>query len=269
MVLAYDVLYITKTKEDVMNYGIKDRVAVVTGAAFDGLGRADALALALEGAKLAVVDIVSCEETVKILKDNGATAFGYECDLSKEDQVRETAKKIQSDLGDVSILVNNASILSTVGMFSDIPPKLWNRDIEVNIIGTANITRAVWPMMLKGSWGRVVSMASIAGTHGGAGQTSYSTTKAAMIGFGKSLALEGARYNVTSNVIAPGVIKSAVAMQGIRGDMLERMKKITAMRRFGELGELAQVVAFLCSQQASYLTGQVIGVDGGMSLFVF
>ena len=253
-----------------MDYGIQDKVAIVTGAAGDGLGRADAMALAKEGAKIAVVDIRSCDETVKILKEQGATAFGYECDLSQEDQVNETIAKIQSDLGDVSILINNASILTTIGMFNQIPSKNWNRDVEVNVIGTTNITRAVWPMMMKNNWGRIVCMASIAGTNGGAGQTSYSTTKSAMIGLGKSLALEGARNNITVNVIAPGVIKSEIVTGGMmREDMLDRMKKATAMRRFGEVEELANVVTFLCSQSSSYLTGQVIGVDGGMGLFIF
>jgi NAD(P)-dependent dehydrogenase (short-subunit alcohol dehydrogenase family) len=253
-----------------MDYGIKDKVAVVTGAAGDGLGRADAMALAAEGAKVAVIDIRSCDETVKLLKEQGATAAGYECDLSDEAQVRDTVKKIQAELGDVSILVNNASILSTIGMFEQIPTKNWNRDVEVNVMGTANITRAVWPMMLKNKWGRVVCMASIAGTHGGAGQSSYSTTKSAMIGFGKSLALEGARSNITANVIAPGVIKSEIVTGGLmREDMLKRMSNATAMRRFGEMSELAHVVVFLCSEQSSYLTGQVIHVDGGMGLFVF
>lgn len=252
-----------------MDYGIKDRVALVTGAAGGGLGRADALALADCGCKVAVLDIQPCEETVKIITDKGGIAKGYECDISKMDDVTNTVGQITKDLGPTSILVNNASILSTIGMFSDIPVERWNRDIEVNTIGTANITRAVWPLMIEQKWGRIIMMASIAGTYGGAGQTSYSTTKASVIGLGKSLALEGARLNITANIIAPGVIKSEFAMKGIRPDMQERMKKATAMKRFGETREIADTVAFLCSEKASYITGQVIHVDGGMGLFVF
>lgn len=252
-----------------MDYGIKDRVALVTGAAGGGLGRADAVALASAGAKVAVLDVASCDETVELIKNMGGTAKGYLCDISKTELAVETVKKIDQDLGPVTILVNNASILSTVGMFADIPVERWNRDIEVNTIGTANVTRAVWPMMVKENWGRIVMMSSIAGTDGGLGQTSYSATKASVIGLGKSLALEGARFNITANIIAPGIIKSQAAMTGIRPDMLERMKKATAMRRFGEPHEIADTIAFLCSKQAGYITGQVIGVDGGLSLFVF
>lgn len=251
-----------------MDYGIKEKVALVTGAAGEGLGRADAIALAKCGAKIAALDIASCDETVKIITSEGGTAKGYKCDISKVDQVNDTIKKINSELGPVVILVNNASILTTIGMFADIPPEKFNRDIEVNTIGTANVTRAVWPDMVKNKWGRIVMMSSIAGTNGGLGQTSYSTTKSSVIGLGKSLALEGARANITVNVIAPGVIKTAI-IKFMRPDMVERMQKSTAMRRLGEPREIADTIAFLCSEKASYITGQVIGVDGGMGLFVF
>lgn len=252
-----------------MDYGIQNKVALVTGAASDGLGRADALVLAQCGAKVAIVDILQALETVDLIQKQGSVANDYVCDISKPDQVETTVCQIQKDMGPVSILVNNASILTTVGMFGDIPIQKWNRDIEVNTIGTANITRAVWPQMMEQKWGRIVMMSSVAGTLGGLGQTSYATTKASVIGLAKSLALEGARFNITANVIAPGIIKSKMAMEGLRGDMLERMKKTTAMRRFGEPEEIANTVAFLCSEQAGYITGQVISVDGGLSLFVF
>lgn len=252
-----------------MDYGIKNRVAMVTGAAGNGLGRADALALSACGVNVAVVDIRPCDETVKLLTQKGGRAAGYECDISNMDQVQKVVERIAADLGPVTILVNNASILSTVGFFADIPVEKWNRDIEVNTIGTANVSRAVWPMMQKEKWGRIVMMASIAGTMGGAGQTSYAATKASVIGLGKSLALEGARFGINVNIIAPGVIQSEFAVTGIRPDMLERMKNRTALRRLGEVREIADTVAFLCSEKSSYITGQVLAVDGGMGLFVF
>ncbi|MBI2340421.1 MAG: SDR family oxidoreductase [Deltaproteobacteria bacterium] len=250
------------------DYGIKDKVAVVTGAAGNGLGRADVIALSACGCKTAVLDIAPCDETIKIIADKGGIAKGYTCDISKTDQVTETVKKINQELGPVGILINNASILTTVGMFGDIPVDRWNRDIEVNTIGTANITRAVWPQMIQQKWGRIIMMSSIAGTSGGLGQTSYSTTKASVIGLGKSLALEGAHAGITVNIIAPGVIETGI-VGFIREDMRDRMKKATPLRRFGRPEEIADTIAFLCSQQARYITGQVIGVDGGMGLFVF
>ncbi len=252
-----------------MDYGIQGKVALVSGAASNGLGRADAVALAKEGVNVAVIDVQNCEETVSILKAEGVKALGLNCDISNETQVKEVIEKISKELGVIEILVNNASILTTVGMFADIDPKKFQRDVDVNLIGTANVTRAVWPGMLANKWGRVISMASIAGTRGGAGQASYSATKASMIGFGKTLALEGGRFGITSNIIAPGVMKSEAATTLIRADMRERMEKKTAVRRLGEVTEISSLVAYLCSQQAAYLTGQVIEVDGGMGLFTF
>src|SRR5262249_6607489 len=252
-----------------MDYQIKGKVALITGGAGGGLGRADALALAGEGVHVAILDIQPSDETVKLVEAKGVKAVGYLCDISNEGQVKEVVARIEKDLGLVEILVNNASILTTVGMFAEIDPKRFNRDVEVNLIGTANVTRTVWPKMVQNKWGRVISMSSIAGTRGGAGQASYSATKAAMVGFGKTLAIEGGRFGITSNVIAPGVMKSEAAQSLIRPDMLERMEKKTALRRLGETGEIAALVAFLSSQQAGYITGQVIEVDGGMGLFTF
>jgi NAD(P)-dependent dehydrogenase (short-subunit alcohol dehydrogenase family) len=252
-----------------MEFQIKGKVALVTGAAGNGLGRADALALAGEGVHVAVLDIQPSDETVKLVEAKGVKVAGYLCDISNEGQVKEVVDRIEKDLGPVEILVNNASILTTVGMFADIDPKRFNRDVEVNLIGTVNVTRAVWPKMVQNKWGRVISMSSIAGTRGGAGQTSYAATKAAMVGFGKSLAIEGGRFGITSNVVAPGVMKSEAAQALIRSDMLERMEKKTALRRLGETDEIAALVAFLSSKQAGYITGQVIEVDGGMGLFTF
>ncbi len=252
-----------------MDFQIKDKVALVTGAAGNGLGRAEALALASEGAHVAVIDVQSCDETVALLKAKGVQAKGYVCDISNAEKVKETVDQIAKDLGTIEILVNNAGILTTVGMFQDIEIKRFNRDIEVNLMGTANVTRAVWPGMLQKRWGRVIFISSVAGTLGGAGQTSYSSTKAGLIGLGKSLALEGARFGVTANIVAPGIMKSEAAQTLIRKDMMDRMIQKTAVRRLGEVEEIADTVAFLCSKQASYITGQVLEVDGGVGLFTF
>ncbi len=251
-----------------IDYGIKNRVALITGAAGKGLGRADALALAECGVKIAIIDLFPSDETVKLINDKGGMAKGYVCDISKMEQVTATVEQIKNDLGPITILVNNASILTTVGMFADIPVDVWNRDIQVNTIGTTDVTRAVWPHMLSEKWGRIVMMSSIAGTDGGLGQTSYSASKASVIGLGKSLALEGARSNITVNIIAPGVIGTGGA-EFIREDMLERMKKACPMRRLGKPEEIGDTIAFLCSQKASFITGQVLTVDGGTGLFSF
>lgn len=251
-----------------MNISLPNKVAIITGAAAHGLGRADAMALGLSGCKIAVLDVADLAETVALLTEKGIEAKGYTCDISNWDQVQSVVQRIVADFGTVHILVNNASILTTVGGIQDIPVDKWNRDIQVNLIGSANVSRAVWPHLLNNKWGRVVFMSSIAGTRGGFGQTSYSATKAGVIGLAKSLALEGARFNVTSNCIAPGIMQSQAAMTLIRPDMLERMKKGIPMRRFGEVEDIASTVTFLCSEQSAYITGQVIEVDGGSGLFV-
>lgn len=252
-----------------MDFGLRHKVAIITGAAGAGLGRAHALALAKEGAKIALFDLASCEESISAVKAVGGDAAGFKCDISKEEDVIRAVADVVSTFGTVDILVNNASILSTIGMFAEIPSERWRRDVEVNLLGTTAMCRAVWPHLLKNKWGRIVMISSFAGTHGGAGQTSYSATKASLIGLGKSLALEGARANITVNIVAPGVIGSETLKSMVRSDMRERMEKKAAVRRLGEPEEIGNVVAFLCSQQASYLTGQVIEVDGGAGLFTF
>jgi 3-oxoacyl-[acyl-carrier protein] reductase len=252
-----------------MKIDLTGKTALITGGAGNGLGRADAFALGRAGAKIAIVDVVDPKETIQLLTKEGITAKGYVCDIAKMPDVTKTVSAITKDLGVVDILVNNASILTTVGMFADIALEKFNRDIEVNLIGSANVTRAVWPQMLTKGSGRVIFMSSIAGTMGGAGQTSYAATKAAVIGLAKSLALEGAKSGITVNAIAPGVMETEAISQFIRPDMLERMKKKPALRRFGKPEEIANTITFLASDQASYITGQVITVDGGSGLFTF
>jgi len=252
-----------------MQIDLSGKVAVVTGAAGKGLGRADALALGRSGCKIAVVDVVDSAETLEVLSKEGIEAKGYVCDIADADVVHKTVEAVVADLGSVDVLINNASILSTVGMFQDIPLDKWNRDIQVNLIGSANMSRAVWPHLVEKNWGRIVFMSSIAGTRGGAGQTSYAATKAGVIGLAKSLALEGARANITVNAVAPGIMDTESAMKFIRSDMLDRMKRSIPMRRFGTPEEIANTITFLCSKQASYITGQVFEIDGGSGLFVF
>lgn len=252
-----------------MKIDFKGKTAIITGAAGNGLGRAHARILGESGCKIAIVDLQDSHETQKVLLENGIEAKGYTCDISDEKQVKETVKNIKNDFGTIDILINNASILNTIGLFSDIPSEKWNRDVQVNLIGTTNITRAVWPHLVEQKSGRVIFISSIAGLRGGGGQTSYAATKASVVGLAKSLAIEGARLGITVNAVAPGVVETPTAMTMIREDMQERMKKSVPMRRFAKPSDIANTVCFLCSDQASYITGQVLTVDGGSGLFVF
>ena len=176
--------------------------------------------------------------------------------------------RVVDELGSVDILVNNAGTLDHTAQIERSEPELWERDLRVNLTGAFNCAQAAWPHMRENGWGRIVNMASVAGTLGGFGQASYSTTKAGLLGLTQTLALEGARHGITCNAIVPGIIGTEAFGFGNQ-EMNERMVKRTAMRREGEPQEMANVVAFLCSDLASYVTGAAIPVAGGIELFTF
>jgi 3-oxoacyl-[acyl-carrier protein] reductase len=271
---------------------LSGRVALVTGGS-RGLGRADALTLARAGADVAIADIqiesdtdeavdrygplaqaartqgmVYTEATVDEIRALGRRALAVKCDVTDSEQVRETVDRVVDELGSVDILVNNAGTLDHLGQLSDQSPDLWDRDLAVNLTGAFNCAQAVWPHMRERGWGRIVNMASVAGTLGGFGQASYSTTKAGLLGLTKSLALEGARHGITCNAIVPGVIGTEAFEFG-NPEMNERMVKRTAFRRAGEPQDVANAIAFLCSDLASYITGVGLNVSGGIELFTF
>ncbi len=245
-----------------MDLGIRDKVALVTGGA-RSLGRADAEALSAEGCKVAILDLnrEGAEETAQAI----GRARGYECDVRDATQVATVVAAVERDLGPVDICVNNAGIIYTMGQLKDTRVEDWELNLGVNLTGTFNVTKAVFPGMRERRWGRVVCMASIAGLMGGFGQTAYATTKMGLIGFAKSVALEGARYNVTCNVIAPGIVGPNAKLS----PLYDRMVKRVAMQREGEPEEVADAIAFLCSERARYITGAVLSVTGGMDLFTF
>jgi 3-oxoacyl-[acyl-carrier protein] reductase len=172
------------------------------------------------------------------------------------------------ELGSVDILVNNAGTLDHVGQFHDQQPELWERDLRVNLTGAFNCTQAVWPHMKERKWGRIVNMASVAGTLGGFGQASYSTTKSGLLGLTKTLAMEGGRHGITCNAIVPGVIGTE-AFNFANPEMNQRIVNRTVFKRPGEPQDVANAIAFLCSDLAAYITGVGLNVSGGVELFVF
>src|SRR5437667_712127 len=198
----------------------------------------------------------------------GRRAAAIKCDVTDREQVAATVARCVDDFGSVDILVNNAGTLDHVAQLVDQSPELWERDLRVNLSGAFNGCQAVWPHMRERGWGRIVNMASVAGTLGGFGQASYSTTKAGLLGLTRTLALEGARHGITVNAIVPGIIGTEAFDFG-NPEMNERMVRRTAMRRAGEPQDIANAIAFLCSDLAGYITGVGLNVSGGIELFTF
>ena len=270
---------------------LSGRVALVTGGS-RGLGRADALTLARAGADVAIADIlvesdtsaaeeygvlaqaavaqgmVHTESTVDEIRALGRNALAVRCDVTDRSQVDASVARVVEDLGAVDILVNNAGTLDHVGQFPDQRLDLWERDLRVNLTGAFNCAQAVWPHMKERRWGRIVNMASVAGTLGGFGQASYSTTKAGILGLTRTLAMEGGRHGITCNAIVPGIIGTE-AFHMANTAMNERIANRTVFKRPGEPRDIANAIAFLCSDLASYVTGIELNVSGGVELFVF
>jgi NAD(P)-dependent dehydrogenase (short-subunit alcohol dehydrogenase family) len=249
-----------------VDLGIAGKTALVTGGA-RSLGKQDALTLASEGCRVIVLDLNAegAAETAKEIAGAGGTARGYAADITDRVVLAEVVKRAEQEVGPVDICVNNAGWIYTMGQLKDTADDDWDLNLRINLTGTYNVTKLVFPGMRERRWGRVICMASIAGLMGGFGQTAYSTSKMGVIGFAKSVALEGARYNVTSNVIAPGIVGPNANMS----PLYDRMVKRVAMQREGQPEDIASAVAFLCSERARYITGAVLTVTGGMDLFTF
>ena len=212
--------------------------------------------------------MVHTEATVREIEAMGRRALAVRCDVTNRDEVDAAVARTVEELGSVDILVNNAGTLDHAAQFDQQSPDLWERDLKVNLTGAFNCAQAVWPHMKERGWGRIVNMASVAGTLGGFGQASYSTTKAGLLGLTRTLALEGGRHGITCNAIVPGVIGTE-AFNMANAAMNERIVNRTVLKRPGEPQEIANAIAFLCSDLASYITGIELNVAGGVELFVF
>ena len=259
-----------------MDFGLDDKTALVTGGA-GRIGSEDCRVLAREGAEVVILDVAlekAQNVADEIEEDYDGTAHAVECDLTDREEVADTVDALEEETGGIDVLVNNAGMVDARDKVEDFDDDIWDRDMEINLTGAYNITREVYPRMKEREWGRIINMSSMAGWEGGFGQLSYSTTKAGLIGFGKTLALEGAQHGVTSNIIAPSIVVGQLADLPI--DQLEqvdehfaRIAKATPMRKLGKEEDVSNLVAFLASEQSNYITGQVIGVTGGIDLFSF
>ncbi|MBU3144478.1 3-oxoacyl-[acyl-carrier-protein] reductase [Clostridium sp. CF012] len=243
---------------------LKGKTAVVTGAS-RGIGRAIALKLAKLGANIVVnyrnsVDAV--QEVVKEIEALGVRALAVQCDISSYSDVEHMMKKCIEEFGSLDILVNNAGITKD-GLLMRMKEEDFDSVIDINLKGAFNCTRHVSAIMLKQRSGRIINISSVSGLTGNAGQVNYSSAKAGIIGMTKAVAREFASRGVTCNAIAPGYIQTDMT-ESMPSKAKEAIMNNIPLKRLGMPGDVANAVAFLASEEASYITGQVINVDGGM-----
>ncbi len=243
----------------------KDKIAVVTGAA-SGIGLATAHALASEGAKVIVADINAekGEAAVAAIRGKGFKAEFFGVDLTSEASVSSFAEAVQSKVGAVDILVNGAGWGQTQP-FWETTPDLWERVIGLNFVGPMRLVKALLPKMMERGSGKIVNIASDAGRVGSLGETVYSGAKGGLIAFTKSLARETARYGINVNCVCPGPTETPLLF-AVPEKHLEAFKKAIPFRRFAKPSEIADAVVFFASERASYITGQVLSVSGGLTM---
>ena len=248
------------------NMADERKTAIVTGAS-RGIGLAIAKKLAKSGYNIAVVDACDLEKSegaVNEVKALGVEAKAYQCNVADFAAVEETVKQINDDFGGIYILVNNAGITRD-GLLIKMSEENFDAVINVNLKGTFNFIKHVSPIMMKKREGRVVSISSIEGIEGQAGQISYSASKAGVIGITKSCAREFASRNITFNAIAPGYVETPMTAV-LTDKQKEAIFEMIPLKRYGQPEDIANAVNFLCSDDASYITGQVLSVDGGMHM---
>jgi 3-oxoacyl-[acyl-carrier protein] reductase len=239
------------------------RVAFVTGAS-RGIGREIAQTLCKSNFDIVVAspEVENNETVAESIRACGGRAMTLNMDVSNQESVKECVAAALKEMGRIDVLVNNAGITRDA-LAMRMKPADWNLVLQVNLTGAFYVTQAVIPAMMKERWGRIINIASVVGEAGAAGQVNYSASKAGLIGLTKSLAKELASRNITVNAIAPGFIETgmtAVLSQEVR----DQMMAATPLKRFGKPADIANAVKFLASEDANYITGNVLRVNGGM-----
>ncbi|MBX3334287.1 MAG: 3-oxoacyl-[acyl-carrier-protein] reductase [Nitrospira sp.] len=242
---------------------LQGKTAIVTGAA-QGIGRAIAENLAQAGADIAVADLDPGRslETIGAIEKLGRKVLNLKVNVADSNETKAMVEQVMKAWGKIDILVNNAGITRD-GLLLRMKEEDWNLVLQINLNGTFNCTKAVLQPMTKQRYGRIVNIASIVGVIGNAGQANYSASKAAVIGFTKTVGREYASRNVTVNAVAPGFIDTAMT-HGLPDDVKDTLLKQIPLGRLGTPGDIAAAVRFLVSEEAAYITGHVLHVNGGM-----
>ncbi|MGR3309586.1 MAG: 3-oxoacyl-[acyl-carrier-protein] reductase [Candidatus Brocadiales bacterium] len=246
--------------------GIKGRTAIVTGGT-RGIGKAIVLEFARQGVDVAFTYAKSTEQANALedeIRKNGTRSMAVQSDSSDFNQSKEMINGVIKNFGRVDMLVNNAGITRDKALMM-MSEEDWRKVIDTNLTGVFNCTRAVIVPMMKQKCGSIINITSVSGIIGMARQVNYSSSKAGIIGFTKSLAKEVARYGITVNAVAPGFIETDM-VKALDKKYLEEMLKFVPMGRTGKAEEVAEAVSFLISDAARYITGQVLNVDGGMAM---
>lgn len=242
----------------------ENRVALITGAG-RGIGATIARTLAAEKTDIAVVDYSdesAAKETLDALKEAGVAARYYKCDVSDFSATKETVDRIVKDFGKIDILVNNAGITADK-LIMRMEEADWDRVLSINLKGCFNMIKHVTPYMMRKRYGRIVSISSVVGLMGNAGQANYAASKAGIVGLTKTVAKEFGARNITANAVAPGFIKTAMT-DSLTEEQKQAMYKLIPLGCLGETQDIANAVKFLVSDDARYITGVVLKVDGGM-----
>ena len=247
-----------------ISFDLTGKVAVVTGAS-SGLGQQFARALSEQGCDVAILARRKerLEEFSKELKQNGQDCLPVSCDVTDEENIKNAIKAVVDHFGKIDILVNNAGVVEYSSGLHDHTTAQWDKVLDTDLKGVFLMAREVSTIMMKQKYGRIVSMSSVVGVMGNAGQVNYAASKSGIIGMTMSLAREVGSRGITVNAVAPGFIQTAMT-DVLSDDIKEQMKSQIPLGAFGSVQDIANAVVFLASDEAKYITGQTLHVDGGM-----
>jgi NAD(P)-dependent dehydrogenase (short-subunit alcohol dehydrogenase family) len=241
--------------------GLKGKTAIVTGGA-NGIGRAFCVRLAQEGVNVVIADIADASSAVSAVEKEGVKALAIKCDMSQGDSIATMGAEVDKVFGGADILVHNAGIYPPI-LFEEMTFESWKKVLTVNLDSVFHLTKAVLPQMKAKGWGRIISMASTTFHSGIAFNSHYTASKAGLIGFSRGLATEIGTYGITVNCIAPGLVKTETTASGPHAEWFDMLAQQQAIKRTETPADLVGPMAFLASDDAAFITGQTLLVDGG------